>query len=393
MNTHVAIHPPRLMRPVAISIVIALILAYVWLFLELYPLAKSGIAPLGVVPVVVAGWQLGRYGGLITGILVNIITVALFRVVGAELNLFVLSLQALPANILVSAAGYMVGRQRELLVQTQAQAQALAQKHALLNAAIEAHQQTEQELIHAKENADAASRAKSAFLANMSHELRTPLTAIMGYSELLRLEADIGGNAECVNDIDRILGASQHLLNLINSVLDLSKIEAGRMPLHMMSFSVPDLINDIVNAIQPTIAQRHNVLTVQLDPLVPTMYADPTKVRQSLFNLLGNAAKFTHNGHIRLQVGLNECGGKSWVTLAVHDTGIGIAPDQLSHLFKEFTQANNVTEQHGGTGLGLVISQRLCALMGGDIAVQSEVGRGSTFTIRLPARPEPTESQ
>jgi signal transduction histidine kinase len=180
---------------------------------------------------------------------------------------------------------------------------------------------------------------------------------------------------------------------LINSVLDLSKIEAGRMPLHMMSFSVPDLINDIVNAIQPTIAQRHNVLTVQLDPLVPTMYADPTKVRQSLFNLLGNAAKFTHNGHIRLQVGLNECGGKPWVTLAVHDTGIGIAPDQLSHLFKEFTQANNVTEQHGGTGLGLVISQRLCALMGGDIAVQSEVGRGSTFTIRLPARPEPTESQ
>ncbi len=239
----------------------------------------------------------------------------------------------------------------------------------------------------AEEAADAANRAKSAFLANMSHELRTPLNAIIGYSEMLQEEAEDFGYTQIVPDLRKIQSAGNHLLGLINNVLDLSKIEAGRTELFVESFDIARMIEDVVSTVQPLVNKNHNQLTIQVAPNIGTMRADLTKVRQTLFNLLSNAAKFTENGTITITAHREETAAKGdWLTFTVEDTGIGMTPDQQSKVFMEFTQADaSTTRKYGGTGLGLTISRRFCQLMGGDITVESEVGRGSVFTVRLPA--------
>jgi PAS domain S-box-containing protein len=242
------------------------------------------------------------------------------------------------------------------------------------------------ELQHARKQAETASRAKSDFLANMSHELRTPLNAIIGYSEMLHEEADELGQQDLIPDLLRISAAGRHLLGLINAVLDLSKIEAGRMDLYLESFDVAEMVEDTATVIQPLVAENNNELQIHCTETVGSMLADLTKVRQAVFNLLSNASKFTKDGTIGLDVTREVAAGQDWVIFAVSDTGIGMTPEQMGKVFQEFSQADSsTTRDYGGTGLGLTLSRRLCRMMGGDITVASEVGKGSTFTIRLPA--------
>jgi len=228
-----------------------------------------------------------------------------------------------------------------------------------------------------------ASQHKSQFLANMSHELRTPLNAIIGVTEMLQEDAE--ALKQDTEPLDRVLGAGRHLLALINDILDLSKIEAGRMELAVSSFALSPLIADVVKTIEPLAAKNGNQVAVHCDGEIGTMHADQMRLRQALLNLMSNANKFTERGRITLDARHGQENGSDWVTLAVADTGIGMTPEQMGKLFQEFSQASSSTaSKYGGTGLGLVISRRFCQMMGGDIAVASEPGRGSTFTIRLP---------
>jgi len=243
-----------------------------------------------------------------------------------------------------------------------------------------------EELKHAMEAAEGASHAKSGFLANMSHELRTPMNAIIGYSEMLMEDAQDEGNQTAVDDLNKIHTAGKHLLSLINDVLDISKIEAGKMDLYLETFEITTLVSGVVSTIETLIQNNGNRLAVEVDPSLTDMHADATKVRQALFNLLSNAAKFTHDGEIHLRVQGEEVGGESWILITVSDTGIGIPPEKLDFVFEEFSQADgSTTRDYGGTGLGLAISRRFCQMMNGDISVTSTLGEGSTFRIRLPA--------
>jgi signal transduction histidine kinase/CheY-like chemotaxis protein len=230
-----------------------------------------------------------------------------------------------------------------------------------------------------------ADRHKSEFLANMSHELRTPLNAIIGYSEMLQEDAADLGAEQFSEDLGRINAAGKHLLELINAVLDLSKIEAGKMELYLETFEVAGLVRDIAAVIQPLAGKNANRLEVRCAPETGTMRADLTKVRQALFNLLSNACKFTDRGTVALTVARETIDGRDFMMFRVSDTGIGMTPEQLSRLFEAFSQADAATtRRYGGTGLGLALSRRLCRMMGGDVTVESAAGRGSTFTIRLP---------
>ena len=241
-------------------------------------------------------------------------------------------------------------------------------------------------LAKAKEAADAANQAKSAFLANMSHELRTPMNAILGYSEMLVEEAEDVGQDGFIPDLKKINQAGNHLLALINDVLDLSKIESGKMETFAEVFDVGGLIDQIAGTAQPLMTKNNNHFRVERGDDLGNANQDVTKLRQSLLNLLSNAAKFTHEGTITLQVERELTNGEAWLSFAVSDTGIGIATDKLDQVFEEFSQADNsTTRDYGGTGLGLTISQRFCQMLGGDMTVTSNLGVGSTFTIRLPA--------
>ena len=237
-----------------------------------------------------------------------------------------------------------------------------------------------------EESLQQANRAKSLFLANMSHELRTPLNAILGYSEMLQEEADEQNLEGFLPDLEQIHIAGKHLLSLINDILDISKIEAGKMDLYLETFSVPDMIEQVVETIRPLVMANSNTLRVHCPPDLGTMHADMTKMRQSLFNLLSNAAKFTNQGAISLDVSRVIFDDREWLSFRVSDTGIGMTPEQLSKLFQTFSQADtSTTRKFGGSGLGLALTRRFCQLMGGDVTVNSVPGKSSAFTIMVPA--------
>jgi signal transduction histidine kinase/CheY-like chemotaxis protein len=241
-------------------------------------------------------------------------------------------------------------------------------------------------LEEARDAADDASRTKSTFLANMSHELRTPLNAIIGYSEMLQEEAEDLGQAVFIPDLQNIHGAGRHLMSLINDVLDLSKIEAGKMDLYLESFELVPMINEVVATVKPLVEKNANTLQVDYADGLGAMRADLTKVRQTLFNLLSNACKFTERGIIALRVARESVDDGHWINFRVSDTGIGMSPEQTSKIFQAFTQVDTSTmRKFGGTGLGLAISRKFCQMMGGEIMVESALGQGSTFTARLPA--------
>jgi len=248
----------------------------------------------------------------------------------------------------------------------------------------------QKELAAAHQQALQATQAKSKFLANMSHELRTPMNAIIGYSELLIDEAPELDSAEFIPDLEKIHGAGKHLLTLINDVLDLSKIEAGKMELHIDAFPLGDLLSDIVTTIRPEIERNRNRLELEVADELGEMTADETKVRQILFNLLSNASKFTKAGAVFLRVSPEQSNGLKMVRFEVADDGIGMTPEQLERVFDAFTQADSTTtRRYGGSGLGLTISQKFCQAMGGAISARSVPGEGSTFVVHLPLVVQP----
>ena len=241
-------------------------------------------------------------------------------------------------------------------------------------------------LERARQEAEVANQTKSAFLASMSHELRTPLNAIIGFTRLVMRRSKEVLPARQYENLEKILLSAEHLLVLINDILDLSKVEAGKMDLYLETFDLTTMLRDVETTVQPLVEKNANTLVVQCANNLNTMRTDLTKVRQALLNLLSNASKFTQQGTIGLTAIREVADGGDWVTLSVTDTGIGMTPEQMGKLFQAFSQAEVSTAgQYGGTGLGLAITRKFCQMMGGDITVASEVGRGSTFTIRLPA--------
>jgi signal transduction histidine kinase len=257
-------------------------------------------------------------------------------------------------------------------------------------------QMTLSELALKRDEALEANKTKSLFLANMSHELRTPLNAIIGYSEMLEEEAEDFEYGEIVPDLRKIQAAGTHLLSLINDILDISKIEAGKIELYLEAFELENLVDEVAMTVQPLVEKKGNTMSVQIENELGTVFADMTRLRQIMMNLLGNAAKFTEQGTVKIKVRRykNEEDGADWLDIAVQDSGIGMNEVQMSRIFNEFTQADaSTTRKYGGTGLGLPISRHFTLMMGGKINVSSVEGQGSTFTVSIPARVKPQEKR
>jgi signal transduction histidine kinase len=256
------------------------------------------------------------------------------------------------------------------------------------------HRNTAERLLAAKDKAEKANKDKSIFLAKMSHELRTPLNAVIGYSEILLEDCEPSADAQRYKDLGRINAAGKHLLSLVADVLDISRIEANALHLNVERFNLPRLIESVAATSQVLLERNHNQLVLNVDPDIGIMQSDETKLRQALLNLMSNSAKFTKHGVVTLSARRYRVGGGDWVEIAVGDTGIGIAAEDLKTLFQDFHQIRGASTRSGeGTGLGLALTQRLCALMGGGISVDSELGHGACFTIRVPERLSVTPAQ
>ena len=289
------------------------------------------------------------------------------------------------AGLLGAVLLMMSGRAERVALLVEERTAELTEVNADLTDEITERRRIQQELVEAKLNAEQADRTKSEFLANMSHELRTPLNAIIGYSELLKEDADEAQQTAASSDLGQILSAGRHLLALISDVLDLSKIEARKMEVSLESFEPESLINEVVAMVEPLVEKNGNSLEVEIGD-VGTAYTDQTKVRQVLFNLLSNAAKFTERGAIVLRCRAFQEGVATWLEYQVTDTGIGMTEAQMEQVFEAFSQADSSTTRlYGGTGLGLAITKSFCQLLGGVIEAKSQMGVGSTFTVRLPA--------
>jgi signal transduction histidine kinase len=282
----------------------------------------------------------------------------------------------------------LLGARQEVLEQKlmiEEQKEQVERAHKIAQAERKSAEEARAAAEEAREAAESASKAKSAFLANMSHELRTPLNAIIGYSELLQEEATDAGYDDMIPDLQKINTAGKHLLRLINTVLDLSKIEAGKMDLFIETFEIEDLVDEVAGTAEPLVGKNGNKFVLKMLPDLGKLKGDVTKLKQVLLNLIGNAGKFTEKGTITLNVRRERDFEGNWIEFRVIDTGIGMKPEQLAKLFQAFTQADAATtRKYGGTGLGLVLARRFTEMMGGTIGVKSEFGKGTQFTVRLP---------
>lgn len=294
------------------------------------------------------------------------------------------------------AEGLLYNAHAELERRVKERTDELKAANKILQNEIIHREKVEAELLQAKEIAESANMSKSRFLANMSHELRTPLNAIIGYSELLKETAENEQRQQDLIDLENINNASKHLLSIINDILDLAKIEAGRIELAPVQFDVPALLDAVISSVKPLIKRNGNTLAVQCGETVKSMFADESRLRQCLLNLLSNAAKFTESGRIILAVRRDQRDGDEWINFRVDDTGIGMSTDQLAKVMQPFAQADaSTTRKYGGTGLGLAITCELVGMMGGQISVESMPGAGSSFTLSFPMAvvPMPKENR
>ncbi|WP_137152947.1 ATP-binding protein [Devosia sp. FKR38] len=387
-----------------------------WPFLALVKLFPRAYTPLAMASVVnltfCVMWGTYNYGGASSPFLVWLVLVPLlaFMYLGSTwtARVFVISLITgglaalyglylfgeFPENIPVSdmvVAGLLSALGANIYVFMMAAYYSnVVDSQSELIKEIDRHQFTLKALTSAKDEAERANGAKSEFLAKMSHELRTPLNAVLGYSEILLEDAELDGRGEQIADLQKISAAGKHLLAMVNDILDISKIEAGKMTLHVESVDMDKLLDEVEATARPLAAKNTNSLVVNRDADIGVVRLDATKLRQTIFNLLSNATKFTQNGTITLSARRDG----QWIEVSVKDTGIGISKEQQRALFSNFTQASSkIAAVYGGTGLGLSLSQNLCRLMGGDISVDSDLGKGSRFIIRLPVQPEPAKAE
>ncbi len=322
------------------------------------------------------------------------LTGATARVAAGELDRKVEIVSQDELGVLAQSFNQMVDslrEQRGALEQRNGELQTSLTRQEQLTADLVRGKQAEEDAQRAQAAAEAASQAKSMFLATISHELRTPLNAILGYAQLMRLRAKSEhALAEDIEQLDRILSAGRHLTTLISNVLDFSKIEQGKIDLSIGRVDISALVREVTDIVVPLMQQQQNALRIDCPPDIGTMEIDAPKLRQVLFNLLSNAAKFTENGTVTLRVGRECLDLPETLTFSVSDTGIGIAADQMDKLFQPFSQIDaSVTRPFDGTGLGLALSRQLCLALGGDIDVESVIGHGSTFRVRLPANCTP----
>jgi signal transduction histidine kinase len=350
-----------------------------------YNLGPCTAAVLGILAgcISVGGWRMGLRGALAIGVGVLVGTMMYgvhFEPLGGSVLAQGLGVAVIFVYIIVFSYQSYGQAQRMVKVAKQMEAQSLDLQR---NSALLEERTHQLEL--ARDAAEAANSSKSQFLANMSHELRTPLNAIIGYSDLLIEEAEELDAQDLVPDLEKIRSSGKHLLGLINDVLDLSKIEAGKMEISLETFDVAEVLTAAVAMVRPLIEKNGNTLHLAIDPDLGAMHADLTRVRQILLNLLSNASKFTEKGTVSLVASRELDDGRHWIVFEVHDTGIGMTAVQRERLFQPFTQADpSTTRKYGGTGLGLSITKRFCELMNGTIGVRSEAGVGSVFTVRLP---------
>lgn len=362
-----------------IGIILGIVLVYLLTFPWLYSIIGGAVGSFVLIPVGLVAWSFGWRRGLAAAVIGLSVNLLLFRWLGmnwTELRSF------WPPALMSCFLVWMIGWLRSLINKIQTQTTELQHERELLANEISQRKQIEQSLLAAKEDAELANRSKSQFLAMMSHELRTPLNAIIGYSELLQEDAEADQLTNYVQDLSTIRNAGVHLLGLINDVLDLSKIEAGRMELFGQDFHAIELINDLELYIQPQIAKNNNRLVLDVAEDLGVMHSDLQKLRQILLNLLTNASKFTQQGTITLRAKRDG----DWLHFEVADTGIGMSSEQVANLFQPFVQAEQSTAaRFGGTGLGLAISRSLARLLGGDIMVESVLGQGANFQLIVPA--------
>jgi len=342
------------------------------------------------VPIAAAGLLMGLRAGVAAGVAAAALNAALFAALAPSAAVVVS--HRWPGMLVGLALGAAAGWASDLLAALRAQAAAMSAERDALQQQVAQRLLVEAELRRAntvlaaaRDEAVRSTRQKSTFLTNLSHELRTPLTSILGYAEMVLEERSGPGDEALASDVERSVVAGRHLLRLLDDLLDLARIEAGKLALQVRDVEVEPIVREVVEVVRPLAERNRNALEVRVPAALGKMRADETRLRQALLNLLGNACKFTEKGAVVLDVA-REPGGAAaadWLSFRVSDTGIGMTREQVARVFDEFWQADNLPRR-GGAGLGLAITRKLCELMGGEMKVDSQLGSGSTFTLRLP---------